>query len=159
MSVKVRHGGNDQDRRFAKSGLGVWRTEGRSAKENAPIALVIECSTLLLSVDCMMHLRSFNALYRSIRAQPTAPMSESAHACQELCHAIDLACVFYFRHVLCLQRSAATTLLLRSRGFAAEMVIGAQMLPFQSHAWVEVNGTVVNDKPYIKEIYQELERC
>jgi transglutaminase superfamily protein len=42
--------------------------------------------------------------------------------------------------VLCLQRSAATTLLLRRHGWDAEMVIGAKLLPFQSHAWVEVNG-------------------
>jgi len=61
--------------------------------------------------------------------------------------------------VLCLQRSAATTMLLRRHGAAAEMVIGAQVLPFKSHAWVEVDRVIVNDKPYIKEIYQELERC
>ncbi len=39
------------------------------------------------------------------------------------------------------------------------MVIGAQLLPFHSHAWVEVDGQVVNDKPYIAEIFQVLERC
>jgi hypothetical protein len=39
------------------------------------------------------------------------------------------------------------------------MVIGAQVLPFKSHAWVEVDGRVVNDKPYIPEIYRVLERC
>jgi hypothetical protein len=38
-------------------------------------------------------------------------------------------------------------------------VLGAQMLPFLSHAWVEVDGLVVNDKPYIGEIFQVLERC
>jgi len=48
---------------------------------------------------------------------------------------------------------------LRRHGLRAEMVIGAQMLPFKSHAWVEVGGIVVNDKPYIREIYQVLERC
>jgi hypothetical protein len=33
------------------------------------------------------------------------------------------------------------------------MVIGAQTIPFTSHAWVEVD-----DKPYMPEIYQVLER-
>jgi hypothetical protein len=61
--------------------------------------------------------------------------------------------------VLCLQRSAATAFLLRRHGWSAEMVIGAQLLPFHSHAWVEVDGQVVNDKPYIAEIFQVLERC
>lgn len=78
---------------------------------------------------------------------------------EQLCHVIDLACVFYFKQVLCLQRSAATTLLLRRHGWNAEMVIGAQLLPFKSHAWVEIQGVVVNDKPYMQEIYQVLERC
>jgi hypothetical protein len=50
-------------------------------------------------------------------------------------------------------------LLLRRHGVAAEMVIGAQILPFKSHAWVEVDRAVVNDTPYIEEIYQVLERC
>jgi hypothetical protein len=72
---------------------------------------------------------------------------------------MDLACVFYPKQVLCLQRAAATTQLLRGHGIRAEMVIGAQLMPFQSHAWVEVDGSVVNDKPYIRDIYQELERC
>ena len=72
---------------------------------------------------------------------------------------MDFACVLYPKQVLCLQRSAATTLLLRRRGIAAEMVIGAQLLPFKSHAWVESEGAVVNDKPYVREIYRILDRC
>ena len=37
--------------------------------------------------------------------------------------------------------------------------IGAQQMPFKSHAWVEVDGRVVNDKPYTPEIYAVLDRC
>jgi hypothetical protein len=136
------------------------RSEDRREKPAATISLILQCSALLLFLDCVINLRSFSALYRLIRGQPTSPMSNSAPpSCEELCRAVDFACVFYFKQVLCLQRSAATTLLLRRRGLPAEMVIGAQMLPFQSHAWVEVEGTVVNDKPYMREIYQVLERC
>jgi hypothetical protein len=72
---------------------------------------------------------------------------------------MDLACVFYFKHVMCLQRSAATTLLLRRHGLRAELVIGAHILPFKSHAWTEIDGVVVNDKPYMMDIYRVLERC
>jgi Transglutaminase-like superfamily len=39
------------------------------------------------------------------------------------------------------------------------MVIGVQQLPFVAHAWVEVESRVVNDKPYISEIYSVLSRC
>ena len=72
---------------------------------------------------------------------------------------MDCACVLYVKPVLCLQRSSATTLLLRRYGWKAEMVIGVQLMPFKSHAWVEVEGIVVNDKPYIPNLYQVLERC
>jgi Transglutaminase-like superfamily len=60
---------------------------------------------------------------------------------------------------MCLQRSAATTLLMRRHGWEAEMVIGVQLLPFKSHAWVESKGVIVNDKPYMLDIYHVLERC
>jgi len=33
------------------------------------------------------------------------------------------------------------------------------MLPFRSHAWCEINGNVVNDKPYMLDVYTVLERC
>ena len=41
----------------------------------------------------------------------------------------------------------------------AQMVIGTQQIPFRAHAWVEVDGSVVNDKPYTPEMYAVLDRC
>jgi hypothetical protein len=72
---------------------------------------------------------------------------------QDLCSAIDAVCVLYWKEVRCLQRSAATVCLLKSYGVPAELVIGAQHLPFKAHAWVEVAGRVVNDRPFMREIY------
>ena len=57
------------------------------------------------------------------------------------------------------QRSAATACLLRQYGVAAKLVIGAQQMPFKAHAWVEVEDLVVNDKPYMHEMYAVLDRC
>ena len=39
------------------------------------------------------------------------------------------------------------------------MVIGAKQMPFKAHAWVEVDGRVVNDKRYMPELYGVLDRC
>jgi len=39
------------------------------------------------------------------------------------------------------------------------MILGAQQMPFKAHAWVEVDGRVVNDKPYMREMYPVLDRC
>lgn len=61
--------------------------------------------------------------------------------------------------MLCLQRSAATALLLKEHGIPAQLVIGAQQIPFRAHAWVELHGRVINDKPYMPEVYAVLDRC
>jgi hypothetical protein len=37
-------------------------------------------------------------------------------------------------------------------------VIGIQQIPFNAHAWVEVEGQVVNDRPYMQKMYAVLER-
>jgi hypothetical protein len=78
---------------------------------------------------------------------------------EAICRAVDLATIWYWKQVPCLQRSAAATCLLRESGVPAELLIGAQSLPFRAHAWVEVNGRVVNDKPYIAELYAVVDRC
>jgi hypothetical protein len=58
-----------------------------------------------------------------------------------------------------LQRSSVAVTLLRRHGIFAEMVIGAQRLPLKAHAWVEVDGRVVNDKPEVQTDYIVMERC
>lgn len=122
--------------------------------------LVFRSWLLLLYFEFIMRLRSFKVLHDIVRSQNVhPPTTDTGRHSTELCHAVDLACVFYFKRVMCLQRSAATVLLLRRYGWDAEMVIGAQMLPFKSHAWVEIEGAVVNDKPYMLDIYRVLERC
>jgi hypothetical protein len=120
---------------------------------------VVESWLLLLYFDWLMHFHGFQHIHAVVRERKPQPAATAQESDRELSHAVDLACLFYFKHVLCLQRSAATAVLLRRHGWNAEMVIGAQLLPFQSHAWVEIDGRVVNDKPYITEIFQVLERC
>jgi len=47
---------------------------------------------------------------------------------------------------------------MRRHGRPASLVIGAQFLPFAAHAWVEADGVVVNDRSYVVERYQILDR-
>jgi Transglutaminase-like superfamily len=121
---------------------------------------VLEGWLILLYFDVVMRFSSFMRLHEIVHNQTTCPTvvnrrTESA----VLCRAMDFSCVFYFKPVMCLQRAAATTILLRRHGWEAEMVIGAQVLPFKSHAWVEIDAAVVNDKPYMLGLYQVLKRC
>ncbi len=122
--------------------------------------LVLESWLLLLYFEFVMRFRDFKALYRLVRERKVHPATSAKQTTSEqLCRAVDIACVFYFKPVLCLQRSAATAVLLRRHGWSAEMVIGAQMVPPAFHAWVEIDHAVINDKPYMLDIYQVMERC
>jgi hypothetical protein len=77
---------------------------------------------------------------------------------EDIIWAVDEACVWYVTRVACLQRSAVATWLLRRYGFRAELVIGYRPLPFESHAWVEVHGRVVNDRQQYQNVFTVLER-
>jgi hypothetical protein len=112
----------------------------------------------LILFDLYLARDDFAGLYRRVRHVPVAPRTFSRDAA-EICRAVDLASIWYWKEALCLQRSTAATCLLKEHGMAAEMVIGAQQMPFKAHAWVEVDGRVVNDKPYTPEMYQVLDRC
>ena len=114
---------------------------------------------LLLYFDWLIGFGGFARVREAVRKQEMKSAPKRRDRDRELAHAVDLACVFYFKRVLCLQRSAALVVLLRHHGYQAEMIIGAQLLPFLSHAWVEVDGRVINDKPYITQIFQALDRC
>lgn len=95
--------------------------------------LALESWFLLAEVETIMLIRDFKDLHKHVSREPVRRGSAGASiAAETLSRAMDFACVFYFKQVLCLQRSAATTLLLRRHGLPAEMVIGAQLLPFKS---------------------------
>jgi hypothetical protein len=121
---------------------------------------VFDASVLLLRFELVMTVSGVRSVWRIVKShEPRYGSPSSRPTTATLCRAIDIACAFYPKRVLCLQRSAATVLLLRRHGIAAELVIGAQILPFRSHAWVEVDKCPVGDKSYVSTLYQELERC
>ena len=64
-----------------------------------------------------------------------------------ICDAVLLATCCYWKPVLCLQRAVCTVRLLRRHGIVARLVIGYRPSPFFSHAWVEVDGRVVDGSP------------
>jgi hypothetical protein len=123
------------------------------------LALFIRAYFMLIYFDVYLVRGNFAALYNEVRNHPLHKTPRPEDPIQKICSAVDLACIWHWKEVLCLQRSAATTCLLRGNGVSAQMIIGAQKLPFRAHAWVEVDGHVVNDKPYMREMYAVLERC
>ena len=112
----------------------------------------------ILSLEFWLLRRNFPAIHEKVRKTlpPRLPCDNLTP--QRISQAVDLAAVLYFKPVQCLQRSAAAACLLKKHGYPAEMVIGVQQVPFAAHAWVELNGAVLGDKPYMREIYSELAR-
>ena len=121
--------------------------------------LVLKAYLKLIHFDLYLARGNFAALYDKVRNYPIGPHAPAPGAIEEICSAIDMACIWYWKEVLCLQRSAATACLLKKYGVPAQMVIGAQQMPFRAHAWVEADSRVVNDKPYTPEMYAVLDRC
>jgi hypothetical protein len=114
----------------------------------------------LLGLEYFVLRKNFGGIHERVRAARLENPCPDVRATEDqISHGIDVAAALYFKNVLCLQRSAATARLLKKHGFPAEVVIGVQQLPFLAHAWVEVAGRVVNDKPYVAEIYSVLARC
>ena len=121
--------------------------------------LVLKAYLLLIRFDLYLARGNFAALYDKVRSYPTGKKTASADAIERVCSAMDMACIWYWKEALCLQRSAAAACLLKRYGVPAQMVIGAQQMPFKAHAWVEVDGRVVNDKPETCAMYGVLDRC
>jgi len=121
------------------------------------IALTLRAYVLLLSFEPPLARRDFASIYRRVRDRAVRGRQANA-ACEQACRAVNLACVFYFREVQCLQRSAALVCLLRDLGIPSTLTLGAQRLPFKAHAWVEVQGRVVNASPSSVALYGVLDR-
>ena len=121
--------------------------------------LVLKAYLKLIQFDLYLAWGNFAALYDKVRKYPVGKRAPDTDPVERTCSAIDMACIWYWKEALCLQRSAATACLLKKYGVPAQMVIGAQRMPFKAHAWVEVDCRVVNDKPYTPEMYAVLDRC
>ncbi len=111
---------------------------------------------LLAAFDLARHAGFARTCERLRRLRPARRRSrvEADH----IVWAVDEACVWYVKRAACLQRSVVATWLLRRHGLPAETVIGCRPLPFESHAWVEVEGHVVNDRPQYQNVFTVLDR-
>lgn len=113
----------------------------------------------LAGADIIMKVVGFSRLYRTVKRWPISKNGNNDRGMiASICASVDKATTYYPRHALCLQRSAVATCLLRRQGVPAEMVIGCRKIPFHSHAWVEVDGEVVNDKKKVQQVYKILAR-
>jgi hypothetical protein len=135
-----------------------WYGQDESAARPKPRTTTIICALLgLAAFDVVLTLFSMKSLCSLVKRWPLRKSSAiDSDAVGRTCSAVEKACVWYPRQALCLQRSAVTTCLLRAHGIPARMNIGARPMPLLAHAWVEVDGAVVNDWAQVKSFYGAL---
>jgi hypothetical protein len=105
----------------------------------------------LARYEAIIALRGFGFIQQQLKRQSPVTQAAQPELEQAICNAVLLATCLYWKPVLCLQRSVCAVRLLRTNGIAAKLVIGYRPAPFFSHAWVEVDGRVVNSSPGYKK--------
>jgi len=123
------------------------------------LSLFLRAYSKLVRFDRYLARGDFAGLYRAVRMAPCTQKSADTNVMDRICRNVDLACIWYWKEVLCLQRSAATTCLLRNFGIPARMILGVQQTPFRAHAWVEADGQVINERHYIRDLYKVIDIC
>jgi hypothetical protein len=113
--------------------------------------LVLHALCELIRYDLVNVTLGFQRICRQVANQPVASQKSSGQTESLVCDAVSLAACFYYKPVRCLQRSVVATRLLKKSGIKSSLVIGYRPAPFLSHAWVEVDGRVVNDSSVYKE--------
>lgn len=93
----------------------------------------------------------FGKIHRQLMKQRVVTRRRKPQSAAALCSAVNLAACFYFKPVQCLQKSVVAVRLLRKHGIDAHLVIAYRPSPFFAHAWVEVDGEIVNDSPAYAE--------
>ena len=121
--------------------------------------LFLEALFGLFAFDVLNALCPFQTLHRLVKDWKVYGTAHGNDTIDQVCTAVNYACICYPKQALCLQRSFVTTYLLRKHGIAAWMVLGAQRLPFKAHAWVEVDGRVVNERSNVRRTYAVWDRC
>jgi hypothetical protein len=119
--------------------------------------LILQSFVGLLLFDVIGLSLGFPRLHGLARRFPLAKR-RTARSDEQICRAVAEACVWYPKRAFCLQRSWVMSLLLRRHGISSQIVIGYRPVPLDSHAWVEVDGRVVNDRPQYQKFYQVLDR-
>jgi hypothetical protein len=122
------------------------------------IILVLRAFKELIFYDILTKLGGFKQARSRVLLTSRKELHAAPETVKRVVDSVDIASVFYYKRVMCLHRSFAAVRLMRKSGVKAELIIASRPLPFLSHAWVEVDNQIVNDKPGYKRKLQVLER-
>lgn len=127
--------------------------------------LLFETLVLLPLLSLGMRLLGLRRLYGTLARLAPAPDPSAAGGSAGLSRALAVTNLVQraaWRSPLgstCLTRSLALWWLLRRRGIASEVCLGVakETVQFQAHAWVEYQGTVLNDDDQVRQRFSALD--
>jgi hypothetical protein len=131
----------------------IWHSPDHTAADTATdaapltppkLSLMARALFELVHIEAVMALRGMKGLQNVITRTPVRTRVDGRSEMPTIIRSMNRACIYYVKPVLCLQRAAVVTRLLRRRGIPAMLVIGCQIAPVRSHAWVEVDGKIVS---------------
>ncbi|WP_165380322.1 lasso peptide biosynthesis B2 protein [Candidatus Finniella inopinata] len=108
--------------------------------------LVIKSFYLLLKVHRVIKRDKIKGILSLLQTVESKIPRFSYSKSEELSAAVEAASFFYPKKTMCLAFAATLALLHKKQGLNCDFVIGVQNLPFYAHAWVQVQGKVVNDR-------------
>lgn len=122
------------------------------------LALTVVSALCRLAFFDYLARRGFGRAHAFVRGREVRSGRHQALTTGEVVWAVEEACVWYVKRAYCLQRSAVTTWMLRREGVPAQLVIAVRHVPAEWHAWVEVDGEVVNDRPQYQTRFRVVDR-
>ena len=133
-----------------------------AALSAAERAQVVEAGGLMIGLGLRLRVSGFRAAQAWGRARAgrlAKTPADSRLACRQVVHAVDRAARALPGNPNCLVRSLTVWTMLAARGIESQLQFGVRRAGGQTeaHAWVEVDGRVINDSPDIGERFPVLE--
>jgi len=125
--------------------------------------LLLQAFVFLSLVTAGLHFMNFQRLHSLLARFANAPLDVCGDAALQQASAISrlvqAAASRIPWKITCLVRSTALWYMLRRKGIGSEIRIGVNQLEgeFHAHAWVEIDGIVINDRDDIHSQYAAFE--
>lgn len=109
---------------------------------------VFTCMLWLAATDAAMRIVGFRRTLKIARRLARRPnLTMSRDQAEQVLQRIVSATAFYPGRSQCLEQSIVGYVLLRRRGFDAQLKLGVQPYPFFAHAWIELDGVALTEAP------------
>ena len=119
-----------------------------------PIVFIRACLALL-TARLLLAVGGWRRLIDALPPSPTPPSHPPESLLRRLASACASAALAVPFQTACLERAFAACCVLRSRGFPATLQIGMRTSPpLTFHAWVEVDGVVVNGESMLRRQFR-----